>query len=237
MQMQQTNLLKTTAVRLALRYALLYSVLMGVALSALFLVISNYVDSQLEAGLRSEFHNLRNIFNNSGQAELLTTLEQRAQAASPSGRFYILVDKEGKKFVGNLLQWPPETNIPLDSRVHSIWVDDDAIPGGHHDEDAYWPLIAGRLPDGSRLLVAQSVHQAEELQLFSLYVMAAIFGMIVILALAMGITMSRSILRRIDSITVTAGNIMAGKLAERVPISARDDEFDALSLRLNAMLD
>jgi HAMP domain-containing protein len=59
----------------------------------------------------------------------------------------------------------------------------------------------------------------------------------VLLALAMGATLGHTILGRMDTISRAAGEIMAGDLSRRVPVSGRDDEFDALAGRLNAMLD
>jgi signal transduction histidine kinase len=53
----------------------------------------------------------------------------------------------------------------------------------------------------------------------------------------MGVTLGRAILRRVDTISRTAGEIMAGDLSQRVPLSDRNDEFDALADRLNTMLD
>ena len=44
-------------------------------------------------------------------------------------------------------------------------------------------------------------------------------------------------LRRIDTISGTATKIMSGNLAERVPVTKRNDEFDGLATNLNLMLD
>jgi signal transduction histidine kinase len=61
--------------------------------------------------------------------------------------------------------------------------------------------------------------------------------MAVLLALAMGVTLGRTILGRMDTISRAAGEIMAGDLSRRVPASGSNDEFDALAERLNSMLD
>jgi signal transduction histidine kinase len=121
--------------------------------------------------------------------------------------------------------------------VHSVWVEDDIIPGTRYDDDAYWPVIAKELPDGSRLLLARSVQQAEDLQEFTWYLMAFILAAAVLLAIAMGVTLGRAILQRMDTISRTAGDIMAGDLSQRIQISGSDDEFNALAERLNTMLD
>ena len=40
-----------------------------------------------------------------------------------------------------------------------------------------------------------------------------------------------------ETISLTAGDIMEGDLSQRIPVSTRNDEFDALAGRLNSMLD
>jgi len=239
--MMPRNLLKMTAVRLALRYALLYAILTGVSLSVLYWLTSNYVDSQLSAGLEQDYSSLLRKYDHEGILSLIQTLDQRSSASNRKNEFYLLVDKDSHKLSGNLIQWP-DSPVELDGRVHIMWLDDDALTGESDDdvndeEDKYWPLIAGRLADGSRLLVAHSIEQSEELQLFTLYVIGAILTITIVLALAMGINMGTNMLRRIDLITATVDNIMSGDLSRRVTISGKDDEFDALGERLNAMLD
>ena len=45
------------------------------------------------------------------------------------------------------------------------------------------------------------------------------------------------VLRRVEAINRTSGEIRAGDLQRRVPVSSKGDEFDQLALNLNAMLD
>jgi hypothetical protein len=49
--------------------------------------------------------------------------------------------------------------------------------------------------------------------------------------------MSRNMLTRLDSINRTSGEIVAGNLTRRVPVSGAHDEFDVLAENLNRMLD
>jgi signal transduction histidine kinase len=49
--------------------------------------------------------------------------------------------------------------------------------------------------------------------------------------------MSRNMLARLDSINRTSGEIVAGNLTRRVPVSGAQDEFDVLAENLNRMLD
>jgi two-component system osmolarity sensor histidine kinase EnvZ len=58
-----------------------------------------------------------------------------------------------------------------------------------------------------------------------------------VLGLAGGALMSGGLLRRIESISRTARNIMAGDFSCRVPVRGTGDEFDHLAASLNAMLE
>ena len=220
-----------------MRYALVYAGLMSVLLAALYWTSSRYVDSQLETGLEQELYSLNGKFESGGLQKLAQAVSQREEHGLDEGRYYLLVGRDGARIAGNLLAWPPDSNIPYDGKVHSVWVEDDIIPGSRYDDDAYWPVIVRELPDGSRLLLSRSVRQAEDLQESMLYLMAFILTMAVLLALAMGVTLGRTILGRMDTISRAAGEIMAGDLSRRVPASGSNDEFDALAERLNSMLD
>ncbi len=232
------RLLRTTAVRTSLWYASLYILLAGAALGTYHWATSRYVDAQLYAGLHDEFVDLRNIAANEGFAALTREVVSRSRAGGQDGRYYLLVDKHRRKVAGNLKGWPKERDdqVPVDETVHATWIDDDMYPS-EEDEDAYWPVIGKRFADGAVLVLTRSVAQAEEMQMFSIYALSGLLLVIVLLALAMGLFMGRTILSRIDNISATSETIIRGDLSRRVPLSGRNDEFDELAGRLNAMLE
>jgi signal transduction histidine kinase len=57
-----------------------------------------------------------------------------------------------------------------------------------------------------------------------------------VFAIIAGLVISRSVLRRIESVNEASREIMAGDLSRRIPASGSGDEFDRLALSLNAML-
>ncbi len=232
------RLFRTTAVRTSLWYASLYILLAGAALGTYHWATSRYVDAQLYAGLHDEFVDLRNTAAAQGFTALSREVSSRSRAGSQDGRYYLLTDAQGRKVAGNLARWPRERDdqVRLDETVHTAWIDDDMYPNVA-DEDEFWPVIGKRFDDGSILLLTRSVAQADEMQLFSIYALSGLLLIIVLLALAMGVFMGRTILLRIDKITATAETIIRGDLSRRVSLSGRDDEFDELSTRLNHMLD
>jgi signal transduction histidine kinase len=231
------RLARTSAARIALRYVLIYVLLVGAALGAVYWVTGRYVDAQLYAGMEEDFQSLHDRYDRDGVQGLASLMQSRSESAANEGRFYLLVDERGLTLAGNLLGLPPEDPLPLDGKVHVVWVEDDIIPLDSYDDDAYWPVIGTLLPDGSRLVVARSVKNAETLQLYILYALLTLLAVIVFLALTMGLLIGNSILKRIDAISDTARHIIEGQLGQRMPVSARGDEFDTLAQRLNQMLE
>lgn len=231
-----SRLLQTTAFRIAWRYALIYALLAAAVLAVFYWATSVYVDEQLKKGLLEDFQSLGHRHQAAGLEGLTALVNARSEAGLEEGRFYLLVDNQGKWLAGNLQGLPPEDPVPLDGNIHVVWVEDDIIPIASYTDDAYWPVIGRSFSDGSQLMVARSVGQAEAMQSYSLYALVALFIIIVSLALAMGLFIGVGILRRIDSISSTASSIMAGDLQQRMPVSQRNDEFDQLSRQLNNML-
>jgi signal transduction histidine kinase len=229
-------LFQTTAVRLALRYALIYALVLGLALAAFSWSSSRYVDAQLEAGLEQELRALSERFQTGGTDGLADTIRKRTLDGRHVDRFYLLVSPGGEILAGNLFAWPSGSSISLDAKVHNVWIEDDHMAGRRYDDDAYLPVIAREFPDGTRVLLAAGVEQAEALHEISEFLIE-VLGASVVLAVIMSIILGRAMLVRMDTISRTAGEIMAGDLSQRVPLSGRNDEFDALAGRLNAMLD
>jgi Methyl-accepting chemotaxis protein len=93
------------------------------------------------------------------------------------------------------------------------------------------------LPDGYFLLVGQSAYQLRETD--EVIVRAFGWGILVtvLLGLIGGVLMSAGMLRRVESVRVTAQAIVAGDLAQRIPTRGTGDDFDLLSASLNEMLD
>jgi HAMP domain-containing protein len=58
-----------------------------------------------------------------------------------------------------------------------------------------------------------------------------------LLAFGGGLMLSSGLLRRVEEISRTAREIMAGHLSRGVPTRGTDDEFDRLAASLNAMLE
>lgn len=227
--------LRTSVARLTLKYTVLYGVVLGVMHLALYWSSSRYVDAQLKEDLRLELYALSSVVERSGGDALARLLEAMKARAAGEGNYYLLATNNGIPIAGNLTKWPHEADdLPLGA-VRNIWLDDDIMVGNFYQNDAYLPAAVNVLPNGTRLLLARGVEQDHILRELSENLFESM-GAVVFFALLMGIMLGRVVLKRLDAISMTAGEIMSGDLSRRIPVSSRNDEFDALSRRLNAML-
>jgi len=87
------------------------------------------------------------------------------------------------------------------------------------------------------ILVSQDVHDRYLTERMFTTTLPWTVLLILILGTIGGALMSRNVLRRLDTINRTSGEIMKGDLTRRVPLNGSGDEFDVLADNLNRMLD
>ncbi len=228
------RLFRTTAIRLSLRYALYFALLLMLGLGGLYWSSSQYIDAQITSNLEYQLDFLVSLDQQQGRQKLLTYMNKRPSGISKNQLYTILISRQGKKLAGNLNGWPE--GIIADKVVRNDWLDSHLIPEKFSDYDGYWPVIATKLPDGSRLLLTQSLVQAEDLREFTLSSMVIILLVSIALTLLLGWRMGQTILHRINTINIVARQIGQGELNQRVPLTGQDDEFDELASHLNDML-
>ena len=229
---QRTRVLRTSAMRLALRYALLQVGVLALALLALFWTTYRYVQLDIDASLSHELATLREL----PQPLLLERVQALAAHVQGAQRLrdYVLLTADGVQIGSPIEAWPE--GLPLDGKVHQVVLQftDSALD---RDEDAKLPAIATALPDGSRLMIAQEAGHLEDMRDVLPWVALALLLLAAGLSLALGLALGRRWLGRVEEINHTTASIMQGALGARVALSARDDEFDVLARHLNAMLE
>ncbi|MEJ2061562.1 MAG: HAMP domain-containing protein, partial [Gammaproteobacteria bacterium] len=230
------RLLRTTVFQLSLLYAVGFSLLTALILGAIYWSTTRYITTQVDAGLTLERDQLIATLHDEGIDDLRALVDQRAQAGLDRGRYYLLIGAGEQVLAGNLSNWPAAVSR---SPGPAVFNDDSlSIPASARadDDDTDVRTVVAQLPDGGFLLVGQALSEEESLAEHTGWLLAWAVGLITLLALLGGIWMGRSVLHRIDGVSNTAGEIMAGRLSRRMPVGRRGDEFDELSERLNAML-
>ena len=155
----------------------------------------------------------------------------------PGPGVYYLTDPLGQRIAGNIDSVPDD--VLFDPGLHSFGydrsraIDEEGDPGGRGTAVVRSVL----LDSGLRLVVGRDV--VERRGFTAIIIDSFVWGVVGILVFSViaGLVTALRVLRRIDSISSTASKIMSGNLSERVPVTRRRDEFDALATSLNQMLD
>jgi signal transduction histidine kinase len=218
---------------IAFRQALIFGALVVFTMTVLLVVFyaqtvgvwQRRIDSQIDTTTQR----LVDYHTSSGSAALGNRINNLlGDGIDSDTEVYTLVAPDGHVLAGNLAVTPAIT-IPMRSiSEHRV------LRAGRPSPSR---LRVTALDDGSILIVGRDVQDQHELRQI---IRDAIFsGAIVTLLMAVvGASLFRRQLeRRIGTIRETAAQIERGDLAQRVPISAQQDEFALLSRDINAMLD
>lgn len=232
--LKNNRLLRSTAIRLSLRYAFYFALVMILGLGSLYWASSRYIDAQISTSLENQLAILVQLDRQQGRQQLINQLNKNQKFSNINRLFKLLISKNSNKLAGDLLAWPD--GVIANGEVQNNWINSDKIPISFPDNDGYWPTIAITLADGSKLLLTQSVVQAEDLREFTLTAMSIILFFTMSLTLLLGWRLSKRMFKRIDDINIIAREVGQGALTKRVPLTGRNDEFDELANHLNEML-
>jgi signal transduction histidine kinase len=141
---------------------------------------------------------------------------------------YTLVASDGQLVAGNLAV-TQDIIVPTRSiSEHSV------LRAGRPSRSR---LRVTTLDDGSTLIVGRDMQDLHELEKLIRGAIASGALVTLVMAVAGALLFRRQLERRIGTIRQTAAQIERGDLAQRVPISAQQDEFARLSCDINTMLD
>ena len=229
--MKATDLLTSSSFRLSLIYMVLFAGSVLLLLGFLYWATVGYMAEQTDATIEVEITGLAEQYQKGGLAPLVNILQDRVERDPDSSSVYLLASPSFKPLAGNIDAWP---DVETGSDGWLTFAFQDTRAGGRVFEARARPFL---LTGGLHLLVGRDTRELKATQ--QLIIRALVWGMLLTLALALagGIIMSRSMLRRIERITQASREIMAGDLQRRVETTGTDDEFDQLAVSLNAMLD
>lgn len=225
--MRMIELSRSAPFRIAAYYAGLFA--LSVALLFGFVYWNSTVEltQQLRTATQDESQSLNALYRERGWDALRAEVDERAQRGAVSGPFYALQNLEGRRLAGNI--------GPLES--FDGWKQIYRHLSRNKDDDAAFALLLGTPLDKGLLVVGRSLAPIDELQEVLLSGLGWTLGLTVVLALLGGIAMSRSALRRVETIVAASNEIMEGNLARRLPVSGAYDEIDRLAETINRMLE
>ncbi len=224
------RLFRSTAFRLTAMLVVLFTLCAGL----IFAYIANSTDGlmrrQVEQALNDQVGDLALRYHDAGVRGLVRLIEARSR--QPGANVYLLADTRGRRIAGNIAEVAPDVlERPGFQDVRYRYVDVDNPAPGQATAQVYG--LEGNL----RLLVGRD--NSEQRRFFSLlfWTLLVSLALFLLLALAGGFLVNRLILRRLDGITRSSRRIMAGNIAERMPLNGSGDAFDRLSENLNLMLE
>lgn len=231
------NLWRTTTVRLT---AMFIAIFIGFAIVLLGLIAyqsSIQIQREQLRDVQREIAQIRLLTSQSGVRAVAFAVQRLADRPGPG--IYYLGDPTGVMIAGNVNDFPA-TVLAVPGRYELKYERGREIYGGPEDEiqTSGTAIVESlELPNGLRLVIGRDVGERRGFNAIILRTFfAGAIGIIVLSVLAGGLT-ARYVLRRIDAITGTSNKIMSGNLSERVPVTGRNDEFDAVATSLNAMLE
>ena len=231
---------RTSGIRITLSIMALFVLASTIVVSAIYWQTHDILTRRNIASVIAETRSLSEIVGRDGTIALLATL--RARRAQSESMLYGLADPQGQPvWLGGLARWPAvlardnKTGV-FDYRPERIG--DVATPSRSQSGASNLAIGATlRLPDGARLLVARDVTEQRDLANVMRGWFLGGMAFLAAVAVAAGWGINHLLMSRLNTMTRTANGIMAGDLSQRVPLSENNDEFDALAVHLNRMLD
>ncbi len=230
------RLFRTSAFRLALIYATLFSTLSAATLGFIYWSTRDQIESQVDARLRLETDYLINLYKSGALPELLEAIQRRNQIDT-YGRFYYLANNEAASTGSD----SANENMPIrlkSIRSHTTRNMGDVADLPPGSSRAFNPVRVAetQLSNGLKLTIGHEISDEKALLDHTFALVAGATLLTLLFSLVGGVWIGTSVLRRIDSVSRTASEIMSGDLSQRLSVTARDDEFDEIATKLNQML-
>lgn len=225
-----SKLLRFSALNLALGYVAVSLVALALFATPLWYAWSNTIEQSRTEALQAEARNMMDLFARDGAVALAAAIETRVdgQLEDVENTIILFADPTWAKRAGNLPAWPREVSASTGTQVASIDV------GGHVVRTV---LLHQALPGGYHLLLGRDVSRFEKLEMLFLYGLVGAASIVLLLGVAGGALVRRTILSKVHAINQTASAIMHGNLTHRLPAYGGENELNTLVETENRMLD
>jgi signal transduction histidine kinase len=221
------KLLPSTSLRLALAFAGLFIVSSLVLVGFLWWETAGTLDREIEAVIVADTRAIADRMRDFGLPGAIASINDRITRAADENAIYLLADPGLSPIAGNVDAWPKEVPSTAGwSQVQLL----------HRNKPHLTRVLAVDLPGHFHLLVGRDVEDRVAIRNLIIHALAWAGAIALVLALAGGALVRRSILRRVEAIDVTTRAIVRGDLSQRVPSRATSDEFDRLTRTINDML-
>ena len=225
-------ILNTTAFRQSVGYMVLVTLAVAVTLGSAYLLTDNLITDEVDLIIDAELKSLQDRYARAGVDGVTDEITLRNDSWGRIGAVYMLVDGSFERIAGNVTHWPFD-GMPAEARPEF------EIATVEPGRRAVHPVRAAlrTLPNGYHLLVGTDISQgrrfAEKFRVAMLWGM----GLTSLAAALIGFWFSYRLSRRVGDVTATCQHILAGDLGRRLPVAGANDEFDALAISVNDVLE
>ena len=223
--------MRTSALRLSVVYAASFATALVALVFVIYLLTARYINAEVDTVIERDARGMLDAYGRSGTRGIISELNLRASTFSRINAVYLLTDSEGFVIAGNLPAWPVMRGR------EGPWVEFEIElrEGGVETDRPVRAMVLDPGP-GLRLLVGTDLSDRRDLG--RRFAVAAAIGtlLVTLLALGIGYRQSQRILARVEAVSRSCKEIVAGNLSRRLPLAGDDDEFDTLAVEVNGLL-
>lgn len=190
------------------------------------------VEREVDASLSSELAELVSRYARGGGGEGFHDEIRRRSQSQPVDEIYVLAESHYERIAGNLQAWPEGLEGDAEARTLAV---ERRVSQVHVTRSVR--AASRTLADGRHLLVGRDMSDLTGFQRSLRGGIVAALGLALLLAIAAGLAISRSLLRRVEGMNETIVHILGGRTRERVAVAGRGDEFDRLAGHFNRLLE
>ncbi|MGY3447585.1 signal transduction histidine kinase [Bradyrhizobium sp. USDA 4473] len=216
------------------RLALIAIGVFGLIVSAIFAYVYwstlSYVRDRSDRAIMTEQASLDEAYARSGRDGLTALIAQRIADKTFVDHVYLLAGPGSVVLAGNLRQWPTVS-------VGQGWAEFRASLPALSSGAALVRGVTETLSNGDRLLVGRDISDLDGFMTQIRAAGIAVVLLIIGLAAAASIGVTRRTVGRIEQINATSRAIMLSGLDQRIPLRGSHDEWDRVAENLNLMLD
>lgn len=192
---------------------------------AIFIVMHIAFSRQLSSMVSDEARSLADKYRRGGRQALAIEINEREESASPTRMLYAVFAPDGRRIMGSLRAKLPPVGL---QEIHFV------DPREGPDEAQAMSVDADST---TRIVVAVDSDWVETFDAVVAIVFGIAFLGTCLLGIGGAVFLGGYLERRLKSISNSAEAIIGGDIRQRMPVSARRDEFDQLAITLNRMLD
>ena len=225
------QLVKTPTVRLAFVQAVVMFVFVASLLAYIYHSTAGQLLRDSDIAADQEYAALERAYVEGGMRRLQQEVIERSARRGPM--HYLLVSPEGEVIAGDIDSMPA---TPEDVSMRVDWSFDRGGDPNRGPRGRARGRI-GRLLHGPVLLVARDLGDTAAMARRITNVLWTVAVFALLLSALSGLFIAWQAAKRLEALSTTAREVMAGDLSRRAPVGSGRDEFDALAMSINAMLD